>query len=286
MPIPVVVAPLAVALGGSLAYAHVRAARRAGLTVSRHTMPWSVARRVRVVHLTDLHVGPTTPARVLRRVVDVVTGLDADLVVMTGDYVNTSARRLGPLTDFVHALPKPCIAVLGNHDHWTDPVRIAGALARGGAVVLQNAVHHVEGRGFDLPVVGVDDGRSRHADVRRAFRQVATPERALVLTHDPRTAEEIAGHGAPLVLSGHTHGGQIDVPHVVPFFARLAGMPYLRGFHRIARTDLYVSAGLGHARSGLRSPRTAPEIAVFDLDPRARRRTSERCSTPLGAPRR
>lgn len=272
----------AVALGGSLAYAHVRASRRAGLALTHHRVPWSIERRVRIVHLTDVHVGPTTPRRHLRRVAEVVRGLGCDVVVMTGDYVNASAYHESRITELIRDLPAPCIAVLGNHDHWTDPVRITRALEAGGARVLRNDSLVVRGAGFALPIVGVDDGRSRNADVARAFSSVPEPHRALVLTHDPKTAEAIAPTGAPLVLAGHTHAGQA-LPRALSFVTKTIGMPYLRGFHRIGRTDLYVSAGIGHSLYGLRAASTAPEIAIFDLDPDARTRTSLTSRTALTA---
>lgn len=230
---------------------------------------------MRVVQLTDIHVGPTTPRRLLARVADVVQSLECDLVVLTGDYVNASLVYLDRVTELVSMLPKPCIATLGNHDHWTDPIRVAGALRAGGATVLQNASTVVG----SLEVVGVDDGRSGNADVPRAFANVEAPERALVLSHFPSTAETIAKTRAPLVLSGHTHAGQVDVPHVTKFFAKLAGNPYLHGFYRIDATDLYVSAGIGHSLEGLRTGRTCPEIAVFDLDPAATERHSRTLQT-------
>jgi len=238
---------------------------------------------VRVAHLTDVHVGATTPPRMLARVSEVVQSLACDLVVLTGDYVNASLFHLDRVTDLVRSLPQPCIATLGNHDHWTDPVRVAGALEAGGATVLRNASTVVRGDGFALTVVGVDDGRSGNADVPRAFADVDDPTRALVLSHYPSTAETIARTGAPLVLSGHTHAGQVDVPHVTKLFARLAGNPYLHGFYRLDRTDLYVSAGIGHSLHGLRAGRTCPEIAVFELDPEAEERRSSTLRTTLSS---
>ncbi len=232
---------------------------------------------MRVVHLTDVHVGPTTPNAITNRVVETVQGLGADLVVLTGDYVNASLFFVDRVSELAHALPKPCVAVLGNHDHWTDPIRITHALEAGGAKVLRNASTVVEGNGFSLPVVGVDDGRSGNADVDRAFSDVDERDRgrALVLSHFPNTADAIAKKGAPLVLSGHTHAGQVDLTRLTRYVARLSGNPYLHGFHRVgARTDLYVSAGIGHSLEGLRSKRTRPEIAVFELDPDVRERSS------------
>lgn len=246
-----------------------------------HRFPWKVDRPVRIVHLTDLHVGPTTPQALLARAAEVVRSLAGDVVVLTGDYVNQSVRYAGRLTGWVASLERPCVAVLGNHDHWADPVAVTHALERGGATVLRNRWTTVRGDGWSLDVVGVDDGRSRQADIPRAFTGVPDAERALVLTHFPNTADAIAATKAPLVLSGHTHAGQVDASRLTRWAARRTGNPYLQGFYRIDRTDLYVNAGLGHSLHGLRGRGAAPEIAVFDLDPRADARSSLR----LGAAR-
>lgn len=240
-----------------------------GIAVTRHRVPWSS--RARVVQLSDIHVGPSTPQLLLARVAEVVAELEPDVVVLTGDYVNVSTFYARRITELVRLLPKPCIATLGNHDHFTDPERITLALEAGGAKVLRNESTMLG----ELLVVGVDDGHSGNADIPRAFEGIDA-ERALVLSHFPNTADEIASTRAPLVLSGHTHGGQIDVPWLTRTVARVAGNPYLRGFYRVGdRTDLYVNAGIGHSFPGLRSGEgTRPEIAVFDLDGRASARTS------------
>jgi predicted MPP superfamily phosphohydrolase len=227
--------------------------------VTRHQVPFR--RSARVVQLTDIHVGPTTPRRFLCEVARRVRELEPDLVVMTGDYVNASTFYANRITELVLQLPRPCVAVLGNHDHWTDAKRVTQALEAGGARVLRNESIHVAG----ITVVGVDDGCSGHADVERAFARVTDAEDALVLSHFPNTADEIATKAARLVLSGHTHAGHFAIPRVTKAVAKLAGNPYLHGFHRVgARTDLYVSAGLGHSLPGLRLG-AKPEVAVFDL---------------------
>jgi hypothetical protein len=268
---PVAPAVALAVMGSAAAVSRIRASRRGGIAVNVHRIPWHGERRVRVVQLTDIHVGPTTPTRLLDRVVEIVGALDHDVVVLTGDYVNASCMFVSRITDLVRELPKPCVAVLGNHDHWTNAARVTRALEAGGARVLRNETTKIG----ELEIVGVDDGRSGHADVALAFGSCFAPERALVLTHTPTTAEIIAATRAPLVLAGHTHAGQVDVPRVTKMFARLAGHPYLAGFHRIGeRTDLYVNAGIGHALPGFRAGGTCPEIAVFELDPFAVNRTS------------
>ncbi|MFO0737445.1 MAG: metallophosphoesterase [Labilithrix sp.] len=257
------------AVVGAVAVGRVAKGHRDGIAVTTHRVPWTC--RARVVQLSDIHVGPSTPKFTLDRVAEIVTSLEPDVVVLTGDYVNVSTFYARRITEFVSALPKPCIATLGNHDHFTDPERITFSLELGGAQVLRNESTTLG----ELLVVGVDDGKSGNADVERAFAGVDA-EQALVLSHFPNTADDIAKTRAPLVLSGHTHAGQIDVPWVTRTIARAAGNPYLRGFHRVGdRTDLYVNAGLGHSLPGLRSGRgTRPEIAVFDLDWEASERVS------------
>ncbi|HVH44969.1 MAG TPA: metallophosphoesterase [Labilithrix sp.] len=271
MPAPALVVAAA-AVGSALAFTRVNAAHRGGLAITHHQLPWRGHRRFRVAHLTDIHVGPTTPRPMLERVAEVVHLLDCDVVVLTGDYVNMSLSYRDRITDFIRLLPKPCIATLGNHDHWTDPVRVATALETGGAEVLRNESTVVQSAGASLVVVGVDDGRSGNADVERAFANVPRADTVLTLSHFPSTAERIAKTGAPLVLSGHTHAGHVDVPRVTQAFAKLAGNPYLHGFYRIDATDLYVNAGIGHSLHGLRAGRACPEVAIFDLDPDARER--------------
>jgi predicted MPP superfamily phosphohydrolase len=268
MPAPAAAIALAALVG---TVTRVASSHRGGIAVTRHRVPWRGARRMRVAHLTDLHLGPTTPRRVVERVAEVVHTVEADLVVLTGDYVNVSLFFVERVTSLIELLPKPCVATLGNHDHWTNPERVASALRAGGAEVLRNASTRVGG----LVVVGVDDGCTGNADVERAFADVASPEEALVLSHFPNTANAIARTGAPLVLSGHTHAGQVDVPYATRTIARLTGNPYLHGFYRVGdATDLYVNAGVGHSLPGLRAGRTCPEIAVFDLDPDAATRRS------------
>ncbi|MCK6550714.1 metallophosphoesterase [Myxococcota bacterium] len=239
------------------------------LKVTRHRVPWrGLTRGVRVVHFTDVHVGWTTPPEILEAAAEVAHRVEPTFVVLTGDYVNHSLKHVGRLSAFVASLPGPVIATLGNHDHWSGASGVQRALEAGGATVLRNeAVHFVRGD-LRLPIVGVDDGRTDNDDVPRAFSKLSAKERALVLTHYPATANEIAEHGAELVLAGHTHGGQVFVPGVTPLIAKMAGHDYLAGWYAVGDGALYVSAGVGASLDGLRGGRAAvPEVAIYDLVP-------------------
>lgn len=260
----------------------VAQARTVGLRITRHTIPWPGTKKLRVVQYTDIHVGWSTPQAVLKRCAQVAHRLEPDLVVLTGDYINRSTKVLPRLTEFVSLLPDPIIATLGNHDHWGGAHEVALALLRGGAEVLSNRNSGIDGIGWSLPVVGVDDGFTNHADVTKAFDGGEDPERTLVLNHFPTTANEIAGHGARLILSGHTHGGQLVIPGLTRALSRLAGSDYFHGFYELDASHLYVSAGIGHSLEGLRGGESAmPEIAVFELDPSAKARSTRLYRTTL-----
>jgi hypothetical protein len=232
---------------------------RARLRTTRHRLAGGVA--ARIVHITDVHVGWSTPDALLARVARMVAAAEPDVVVMTGDYVNHSHRHLDRLRSFVACLPKPVVATLGNHDHWSGAGPIVDALEAEGVTVLVNASTTIG----DLTIAGVDDARTKHDDVTAALSGV-DPSRALILSHCPSAAPAIARAGGRVILSGHTHGGQVDIPIVTGMLARAAGMAFTKGWYEVGGARLYVNAGVGHSRRGLRHGRgAAPEVAVVEL---------------------
>jgi len=245
------------------------APRRVRLT--RHAVPWDGDGPLRVVHLTDLHLGWATPPALVEQAVRLCRSVKPDLVVMTGDYLNLTLRFLPDLHRLLGALPRPCLATLGNHDHRAGATSIVSTFDQHGVSVLQNSSQLLRLGGRQLTVVGIDDGFSRHADVSRSLSGLSSPETALVLAHFPETADEVSRCGGRLVLSGHTHGGQIVVPIVTRAVLRLAGSKYLAGWYSIGCTRLYVNAGIGSTAIGRLGERAAPEVAVIDLQPTRRR---------------
>jgi predicted MPP superfamily phosphohydrolase len=263
-----------IAVAGVVAPSVARANRAPRLRITRHRIPWDTDRPIRIVHLTDVHVGWTTPKRVLDDTIHVAHRLRPTLVALTGDYVNSSLKHVGGVSAFVDALPKPVFATLGNHDHWSGADGVTEALEKGGARVLRNENVLLETDGRALPIVGVDDGRTDHAQIDRAFSGVKKNESALVLTHYPNTADRILDRGTGIAIAGHTHGGQIAIPGVTKVLSRMAGQRYLAGWYEVGDGSLYVSAGIGASLEGLRGGRQAmPEIAVYDLMPKARQVT-------------
>lgn len=220
---------------------------------------------LRVVQLSDLHIGFDVPdGRIISAVRD-VNELAPDLVVMTGDFVTAKRDPVSRVGQLLEPLAAPRVAVLGNHDHWTSPQGIHDGLERVGVSVLQNENTAVRLKGVDFHVIGIDDSTSKNDDVERAYRGAGLASR-LVLTHTPSAAVKLPAWEDVLCLSGHTHGGHWDVPKLTQGLYRSAGEPWYRGAYRVRGNHLYVNRGLGFGR-GTRLPRihSEPEVTVFTL---------------------
>jgi predicted MPP superfamily phosphohydrolase len=226
--------------------------------------------RLRLVQRTDLHVGRVTPEEVQWTAVELTNAAHPDLVCLTGDYVARSLSYLGLLEEIVRAIEAPTLAVMGNHDHWAGVTEVRAAIERGGAAVLSNAHTTVALGGQRLQVVGLDDAHTGHADPERALRGLDPSLPTIGLAHIPESAEALWAGGVPLVLSGHTHGGQITVARLNEIaLGRLGGHRFVHGLYgrRVApEAALYVSAGIGSSVMPLRLGRAGQrEITLFDL---------------------
>ncbi|HEX2571497.1 MAG TPA: metallophosphoesterase [Polyangia bacterium] len=221
----------------------------------------------RIAQLTDLHVGAHTPPERLRAWVDRVNALDVDLVAVTGDlitsgdaYVHAAARELGRLRgrDGVGLC-------LGNHDYFTDAEAFVRALTAEGLDVLRNRGRVIGQGERRLYLAGVDDTWQRRHDVAQALADRPPELPSILLAHDPVLFPAAAALGATLVLSGHTHGGQVALPLWPRVFnaARLA-YRYTAGLYRQDSSHLYVCRGAGTTGLPLRVGASA-EIAILTL---------------------
>jgi predicted MPP superfamily phosphohydrolase len=174
-----------------------------------------------------------------------LNALAPELVVLTGDYVCLSPKPLGAHTEALRALKRPCFATLGNHDHWCDAGRVQAALERAGVDVLRNEHRVLRLGAGTLHLVGVDDSVTRHDDPQAAFDGVPEGATTVVLSHDPNSADGLLPFQPSLILSGHTHGGQVFVKRLTPFMAKRIGIRYLHGFFELDGAVLYVNRGLG-----------------------------------------
>lgn len=263
------VAASAVAFGLDLSQAQALCATRALARLEEQTffLPTldPAHEGLRIAQLSDIHVGFSTPLEVVRGAIDAANAASPDLVVLTGDYLCQSRSGVGLMREQLGGLKAPTITILGNHDWWVDAQGAAQALKRHGYAVLQNENTTLTLRGEPFTVVGVDDLRTRHADVEQAFRGARAGSR-LVLAHVPRTADLLKMRDeAMVVLSGHTHGGQINIPRVTAAITRLLdGETYYRGRFEIGKVQLHVNRGVGNSGPRLRV-NSPPEVTLVTL---------------------
>ena len=222
---------------------------------------------VRIAQLSDIHVGSMTPPEHVRAAVALANEAAPDVVVMTGDYVCWRRHEADEAKDQLAGLrAKRVVTVLGNHDYFTTSRGVIDALSRNGYDVLRNQHAAIDFGGAKLYLVGVDDPVTRHHDLDASFAGVPEGATRVVLCHCPEEAPGLAERGADLVLSGHTHGGQINIRGITDRIARRMGRTYMSGMYELGRTRLYVTPGVGF--SGVRyrtGSGTAAEVAVFTL---------------------
>lgn len=222
---------------------------------------------LRIAHLTDLHVGRVTPEARLVAAVRAANEFRPDIVCLTGDYVAHSLRYLPRLVHCLKDLERPAFATLGNHDYWQDGRTVARALESAGVHVLVNESTTIEIGGRRWRIVGIDDAVTGHHDLERSFRDCNGDEPVVVLSHLAELAPECNARGAALVLSGHTHGGQVRAAGVVDLVMRRTGHRYIMGWYAAGETAVYVNRGLGAAVFPWRSRHARAEVAGIELSP-------------------
>jgi hypothetical protein len=221
----------------------------------------------RIAQLSDVHHGRLVSIDEVRRVVGLANAAGADMVALTGDYTTSLRRYVEPCAEALAELraPEGVWAVLGNHDHNTDGPLTRAALLRRGIRVLTNENTELR-RGPDaLGLAGVDDWGWGKADFARAMRGVDTRRPSILLSHEPMALDVPETRGVSLILSGHTHGGQVALPFVgAPAAYVWEHLKYLRGMYERGGTRLYVSRGTGVIGVPLRVG-ARPEVAVLRL---------------------
>ena len=227
---------------------------------------------LRVAHLTDLHVGRVTPFSIQREAQELVNSQRPDLVLITGDFVCHSQLYLDQLAQIMGGFHAPVFAVLGNHDYWAGADEVCATLRRSGVEVLRNQHTTITVRGQAIQIVGLDDAYTGHARISKAVSGLRRDLPTIALSHIAEEADALWPHGIPLVLSGHTHGGQITVARLHEItLGKIGGHKYVHGLYGSRQANdntgaVYVGAGIGAAVMPLRfGERGKREVTVFEL---------------------
>src|SRR6185503_18282050 len=220
---------------------------------------------LRLVHLSDFHYGPLTDSRHLERAVKAANDLRPDLIVLTGDYISQDRIYAAPCAGLIGRLKAKfgVYAVLGNHDHWTDAALITDLFRAEGVTMLVNEGLRLDLSGESFWLAGVNDTMVGLEDISLALAGSSDDEMKLLLAHNPIILRRAARAGVDLVLSGHTHGGQVAIRSE----KGRSGRPrrrLLRGLGRRGNTQIYVTRGLGTVVLPIRYG-CPPEISVLEL---------------------
>ena len=242
--------------------------------VARLTLRWpdlpADLHGLRIAQISDMHAAPWMPVSLLRRGAALALAEKPDLIALTGDFITLHSypeRFAGRAADALARLRAPLgvYASLGNHDYWGSAPAVTRALARVGIPTLVNAATTLRIGAADLVVAGLDSAREGQPDLRAALD--GTPRQAfrVLLAHEPDVADRAAGFGVHLQLSGHSHGGQIEIPGVKPFWLPRLGKKYPRGLYRVLNMWLYTNRGLGGSFPPVRH-NCPPEVTLITLE--------------------
>lgn len=223
---------------------------------------------IKVVQLSDIHIQEKYPASQLEKIVTTVNHEKPDIILFTGDLFDNYAKY-GPTDEVIAALsrltaPLGKYAVWGNHDYGGGAARVyPEILAAADFQLLENSGVDVSlPHGKSIYIGGLDDSMLGNSSIddTLAGRQ---SDYTILLSHEPDKADDVVDHGIQLILSGHSHGGQIKLPFIT--IKNVMAENYFDGFYTLANdTTLYVNTGLGTTKIPARF-RVPPEIAVFDL---------------------
>lgn len=252
---------------GTGAYGYLYA--RHQLQVLRDTVPVSGLPEgfhgLRVGLMTDVHHSEMVSREDVEAAVDLLLEERPDLIVLGGDYVSYSTREfMAPCAEALSRLSAPhgVFAAIGNHD---DEREMPAALAAQGITVLKDQRTQIEVKGDRLEIAGLRYWTRRASEITPVLKGAAAP--ILLIAHDPRRLREATALDVGLVVSGHTHGGQVVIPGLGAVAARK--FPVVAGQARRENTAIFVSRGVGTVIVPYRF-NCPPDVSILTLQRKSR----------------
>lgn len=223
----------------------------------------------RILHLTDLHYGFLVPKMLIEHIVNNANSIEKDIIVCTGDYVHKrkSTEEIDAVWPELMKLTAPLgvYSILGNHDHWGDFNRSLYWLEKSGQNIRHKAVP-IERNGKRIYIGGCGDLWEDELKIDETFSGTEQEGFKILLAHNPDTADTEFTTKVNLVISGHTHGGQVNIPFIGAPVLPVNNKRYTSGLIKTQKAPMFISRGIGWAVLPLRFNCT-PEIAVLHLYP-------------------
>jgi predicted MPP superfamily phosphohydrolase len=232
-------------------------------------------REIRVLHLSDFHASPVVSLEYISRAIDLGLAQKPDLICLTGDFVTSKYDKFAEYTEILKKIGKaaPAFACMGNHDGgkwvsrrghgYTSWARVAEMLKSAGVDLLHNERRALEVNGRELQLVGLGDLWADEMNPGKAFAGARPETRTILLSHNPDSKALNASFPWDLMLSGHTHGGQLYLPIIGAPFAPVRDKHYVAGLKPWRDRWIHVTKGVGNLH-GMRF-NCRPEVSLLRL---------------------
>lgn len=223
----------------------------------------------RIVQISDLHNAEFGKNN--KNLITKIAELSPDLIVVTGDLVDSEHTDIDVAIDFIEDISGICpiYYVTGNHEHWlsdTDRQDLLEDIKNTGAAVLDNERTTINVGNASFELIGLDDKSLGDDTLENLMNGCSNDDLTIVLAHEPQYINNYSAAEADIVLSGHAHGGQFILPFVGAVFAPGQGFfpQYTSGAYQMKDTTMYVSRGLGNSVIPVRLFND-PEVVCIDL---------------------
>lgn len=221
----------------------------------------------RIVFISDIHHGSLFSRRRVAGVIDEINRLHPDIILLGGDYVERGRKHIEPVVEELKRLSAPLgvFAVRGNHDNRRHEALTVAAFARAGIPLLDNKATWVSAGADRIKIGGVGDLHTDTQNILPTVAEVSSDDFVILLSHNPDYVEYLPANKVDLMLSGHTHGGQVTLFGLwAPLVNVKSGNRLRTGVIKTDKTTLIVSNGIGTTAPPLRFF-ARPQINVITL---------------------
>lgn len=228
----------------------------------------SVFEGIKIVQLSDLHSGKM--GRREKKVLQMVKKINPDFIFITGDFVDWTTKNINHFRDFFAELSQngkiKIFGVYGNHDHDNRNFSAFNTFFKENNVeILNNESRKIEKNGEFIHLLGVDDPHRGFDNIEKTMAGLEDNAPKILLAHSPDILRRVQGKNIDLILTGHTHGGQVNIPFLVKLVLPLKyDKKYQQGLFQENGTYLYVNRGIGPTLLPIRF-NSPPEVTSITL---------------------
>ncbi|MFC0878585.1 metallophosphoesterase [Saccharicrinis sp. FJH2] len=232
-----------------LSYAYIETywIKTKNLTIYSENLPDSFDGK-KLVFISDVHLGPYISEKRIQKVVNRINALQPDIILLGGDYIDIRAKYVMPVFNALQNLKAPMgkYGVLGNHEFIEDPQQVIRKFRESKLNLCHNNSFWITEGKDSIKIGGVGDLWESDQKIENTINDVRDSDFCILLSHNPDYIEELKTNKIDLMLSGHTHGGQVTFFGLwAPLIPSDYGQKYRYGLKQIKHTQLYVTSGVG-----------------------------------------